>query len=144
MASNRFIKNWKSICAVLLAGLALSACKNSSSTADPDTAVRDQDWIRRMAEARTTPYPIGKPFTVNGCTVQLHRVAVEFREGVQIGNSSDITISTVDCPTATVSSATYRCGKNCKSDTVQLQPKAQDALKPELLLDPETATSKSP
>jgi len=113
MTTNRFSKLSKSVAVMLLAGVALSAC-------GPTEARLEKEDAPGWAEASIKPFPLGAPFTLDGCTVQLYRVAVT----PQPGTAMDVTMSTVNCPTAQVTSTTEPCGKGCVQNTVQVQPQA--------------------
>lgn len=72
------------------------------------------------AEALVTPYPLGKPFVLDGCKVQMYRVAIAT---TRFTGLNDVTLSTVDCPTATASSTAQGCGNNCRIDMLKVAPK---------------------
>lgn len=116
MTTNRSSKLSKAIAVVLLGSLALSAC-------GPREARLEKEDAPGWADASIKPFPLGAPFTLDGCTVQLYRVAVT----VQKGTAMDVTMSTVNCPTAQVTSTTEPCGKGCINNTVQIQPQAAEA-----------------
>lgn len=116
MVTTRFSKISKSIAAVLLAGLALSGCAQREATLEKENA---PGW----ADASIKPFPLGKPFMLDGCAVKLYRVAVT----VPHGHAMDVTTATVNCPTAQVQSTNESCGKGCVNNTVQVQPQAAEA-----------------
>jgi hypothetical protein len=94
--------------AVLALGLA------SCTPADPSAAVARDD-SKKWETTGITPYPVGKPFTLDGCKIQLYRIALST-------NLADVTLSTVDCPTAHVSASSQACGKNCVSNNIAVRP----------------------
>jgi len=111
MTSNRTNKTWISLTAVLLTAFALGGCDSREKSLVEE---RGPDW----ANASIKPLPLGKPFILDGCTVQLHRVLVSTKKGAAM----DVTMSTASCPTAKVTATNENCGKNCEQDTLQVQP----------------------
>ena len=98
------------ILAIAALALGLSACNK------PDAhGVVHRDSSKKWETAAITPYPVGKPFMLDGCRVQLHRIAIST-------NLSDVTLSTVECPTARVTTSTNECGKNCVSNSIAVTP----------------------
>lgn len=121
MISHRASKISKSFTLALLTALALSACGiGSNKTPDIDEVERDN--APKWAKAQSKPYPLGKPFMVNGCMVQTVRVAVD-TPGFTISDPLDYTMAVANCETAKVTSTSKRCGKK-ECDTVHVEPKA--------------------
>lgn len=111
---NKFFLRTTSTALLALALLAVSGCGN---TIKEGKVVRDNAEI--WAAAKVTPYPVGEPFTLDGCKVQMYRIAI----GTAIGSGlSDVTLSTVDCPTASVTASSHSCGRACTANMLQVTP----------------------
>jgi hypothetical protein len=128
MFSNRFKGNLASVVGTLLlstmAATSLVGCKNTSRAG---AAEPDQVMAERLVAAKITPLPLGKPFLLNGCMVQMYRVAVE-TPGFSLAAPMDVTMSTADCPSAKVTATNQKCGKTCVTDTLKIEPKAPAAI----------------
>jgi hypothetical protein len=99
------------LAASCLALAALSGC-SPQTPAEAVERSNSDEWAASPLKA----YPVGAPFELDGCRVQLHRVAVG------VTRVPDVTLATAHCPTATVRATAGECGKNCSSDTIQVTP----------------------
>lgn len=89
--------------------LSLSACNE-----DPQPSPHD---ARNIEQTRLAVTKMGEPFVVNDCQVQAHRVTVS-------GSLPNFTMVTAQCPTAMTSATHQSCGKNCVSEAVRVEPRA--------------------
>lgn len=100
--------------------IGLGALLSLSGCEDPKPVEIARDGSDAWETAKVKPFPIGKPFVLDGCKVQLYRIAIN-------GHLNDVTLSTVDCPTARTTSSSQSCGKNCEGDTMVVMPKTDSA-----------------
>jgi hypothetical protein len=108
--------------AFLLACVALlTACGNSSDV--PRDPTPDADQKQYYANSKLAAMTYGKPLTLDGCQVQLHRVAAT-HPGV-IGKDY-LTVATATCPTAVVKSTQETCGRSCVREAVLVQKTARE------------------
>lgn len=84
---------------------------------DPTPSKGTRIDLENTSMAVTT---IKQKLQIEGCEITVHRVTTASSDSLK-----DFTIGTAKCPTATVTSTTQNCGKNCYENTLQLAPLAR-------------------
>jgi len=95
----------------------LTACNSSADSTKPGKFGEQEAKDYATATIATTPY--GKPFELNGCTVQVYKAFGTPPPGYS--GRDNFTMATAACPTASVTTARESCGKNCVDNTLKVQ-----------------------
>lgn len=111
------------VCKTSLVALAcasvLGGCSNSGEMKNPNPT----DEARQiMKNALLATSKVGKPFELDGCSVQVYEVNIAYPS--QRFNQQ-ISLATANCPTAAVSAIHQNCGKGCEHDSLRVEPHNQ-------------------
>ena len=99
-----------SLLLTVLASAILTGCGN-----DPTPSA---DRKANYAATRFAVTKAGSPLEVEGCQVTVHRVTTANSDYL-----NDFTLAVAKCPTATVTTTEYGCGKSCHANNIVVQPK---------------------
>ncbi|WP_157641903.1 hypothetical protein [Burkholderia ubonensis] len=102
--------------ALLLAALA-GAIMLSGCSDDPNPS---PDRKANYAATKFAVTKAGPTLDVEGCQVKVHRVTTANSDYL-----NDFTMAVANCPTATVTTTEYGCGKSCHANNIVIQPKQQ-------------------
>lgn len=97
---------------VLASTIMMTGCSNDPTPSDGRKA--------NYAATRFAVTKAGSPLEVEGCQVTVHRVTTADSDYL-----NDFTLAVAKCPTATVTSTEYSCGKSCHANNIVVQPKPQ-------------------
>lgn len=97
---------------VLASAILMTGCSN-----DPTPSA---DRKANYAATRFAVTKAGSPLEVEGCQVTVHRVTTANSDYL-----NDFTLAVAKCPTATVTTTEYGCGKSCHANNIVVHPKPQ-------------------
>lgn len=98
----------------LVGAIAASLLTLTACSADPTPSPTE---ARNIEQTHLAVTKMGEPFVVNDCQVQAHRVTVS-------GALPNFTMVTAQCPTAVTTATHLSCGKNCVSESVQVESRS--------------------
>lgn len=95
----------------------LATCSVLLSACDMHNPVPSAETRASYESTRMAVTKVGEPLEVDGCKVSIHRVSTAAADKL-----NSFTMAVAHCPTATVTSTSHVCGKNCVADNIAVQP----------------------